>query len=142
MAHTASTEPPAGPARSADHSHESPLHESSNINLRSLIWVVVIFVGTTFAIHVVIYWVFVGFRQAVAQEREITGVNAAHIPPPEPRLQPSVEHNQLPALDLERMHEAEYAEFARRGWVDPQTHEIRVSPQIVEKLAEMSRPKK
>jgi hypothetical protein len=139
VAHTASTE---APARSADHSHESPLHESSNINLRALIWFVVIFVVSAILIHGVIYGIFAGFRQAVAQEREITGVSADHIPPPEPRLQPSVEHNQLPTLDLARMHEAEYAEFARRGWVDPQTHEIRVSPQIVEKLAEMSRPKK
>ena len=121
---------------------ESPLHESSNIRLRTLINFVVGFVVVAVAIHVVIYWVFAGFRAAVAQPREITGVAAEHIAPPEPRLQPSVQHNELPSMDLERLRAAEREEFARRGWVDPQSGQVRVPEKIVNQLAEMSRAKK
>jgi hypothetical protein len=121
---------------------ESPLHESSNIRLRALINFVVIFVVVAVVIHVVIYLVFAGFRAAAAQPREITGVAAQRIPPPEPRLQPSVEHNELPSIDLDQMHAAEHEEFARRGWVDPQSGEIRVPEKIVNQLAEASRAKK
>jgi hypothetical protein len=131
----AAAESPAG-------EHESPLHESSNISLRALMNFVVIFVVSAIVIHLVIYAIFAGFRAAVAQPREITGVSAEHIPPPEPRLEPSVHHNQLPSMDLEQLHAAEREEFASRGWIDPQTGAVRVKPEIAEQIAQMSRPKK
>jgi hypothetical protein len=129
VAHTGSTEPPQ---------QESPLHESGNITLRALVRFVIIFVVSAVVIHLAIYGVFAGFRAAVGQERQITGVTAEHIPPPEPRLQPSVEHNRLPSLDLERMRDAERAEFARRGWVDEKTGEVRVPENIANQIARMS----
>jgi hypothetical protein len=149
VAHTGSTDAAgtAGTAgTAAPHSAagevESPLHEGSNIQLRALIRFVVIFVAAAVVIHLLIYWIFAGFRAAVGQERQITGVTAEHIPPPEPRLQPSVQHNQLPSLDLARLHENERAEFARRGWVDEKTGEVRVPETIATRIAEMSRPQK
>ena len=134
MAHTESTEATAAA--------ESPLHEGSNISLRALIRFVVVFVVALIVIHLLIWGVFVVFRAAVGQERQITGVEAARIPPPEPRLQPSVEHNALPAQDLERLREAEREEFARRGWIDPQTGTIRVPDEIADRIGQMSRAKK
>jgi hypothetical protein len=121
---------------------ESPLHESSNIRLRTLINFVIGFVLAAVVIHVVVYWVFAGFRAAVAQPREITGVAADRIPPPEPRLEPSIQHNTLPSMDLEQLRAAEHDEFARRGWVDPQTGQVRVPEKIVNQLAELSRTAK
>jgi len=140
VAHTASTEPPA---RSPGGEQESPLHESSDIKLRTLIRFAVAFVVVAVLVHIGVWLVFVGFRAAVAQPREITGVSAEHIPPPEPRLEPSVQHNTLPSMDLEKLRAAEHDEFARRGWVDPQTGQVRVPEKIINQLAEMSRgPKK
>jgi hypothetical protein len=132
----------SGAAQSPAGEQESPLHESSNIRLQTLINVVIGFVVVAVGIHVVIYWAFAGFRAAVSQPREITGVAAEHIPPPEPRLQPSVRHNELPSMDLERLRAAEQEEFARRGWVDPQSGQVRVPDKIVNQLAEIARPKK
>jgi hypothetical protein len=140
VAHTASTETAESTRapRSAAGEHESPLHESSNIRLRALVNFVVIFVVAAVVIHLIIYGIFAGFRSAVGQPREITGVTADHIPPPEPRLQPSVEHNQLPSLDLARMQENERAEFARRGWVDEKTGAIRVPDNVAGRIARIS----
>jgi len=83
VAHTASTEPAESTRapRSAGE-HESPLHESSNIRLRALVNFVVIFVVAAVVIHLIIYGIFAGFRSAVGQPREITGVSADHIPNP------------------------------------------------------------
>ena len=137
MAHTESTEAAAG-----TESAESPMHEGSTISLRALIRFVVVFVAALIAIHLLIWVVFVVFRAAVGQERQITGVEAARLPPPEPRLQPSVEHNALPAQDLERLRETEREEFARRGWIDEQSGKVRVPDDIANRIAQMSRTQK
>ncbi len=136
MAHTESTEATAG-----TESAESPMHEGSTISLRALIRFVVVFVAALIVVHLLIWGVFVVFRAAVGQERQITGVEAAHLPPPEPRLQPSVEHNQLPAQDLEQLRRTEREEFDRRGWVDEETGKVRVPDDIANRLAQMSRPR-
>jgi hypothetical protein len=144
VAHTESTEPTEATATApadraaAVHSAESPLHEGSNISLRALIWFVIIFLIAGIVIHLLVWWVFIGFRSAVGQERQITGVTAEHIPPPEPRLQPSVTHNALPSMDLARLQEAEHEEFARRGWVDVETGEVRIPDRIVAQIVQMS----
>ena len=147
---SSTTTPPTTPATagasSVPHSAagevESPLHESSNIPLRALIYSLIIFVVGTAGVHWVIYEVFDTFRGAAAQPREITGVAAEHLAPPEPRLQPSIAHNELPSMDLDRLRATEREEFARRGWIDEQTGQIRVPQTIVNQLAQMSRTKK
>ena len=83
--------------------NSTKLTEPSGSVARALIRFVVVFVAALIAIHLLIWFVFVVFRAAVGQERQITGVEAARLAPPEPRLQPSVEHNALPAQDLERL---------------------------------------
>jgi hypothetical protein len=144
VAHKESTESslPSPQQSSPSGERESPLHESSNISLRALIIFVIVFVLVAVGVHFVVYKVFEAFRAAVAQQREITGVGAERIPPPEPRLEPSVAHKTLPSQDLERLRAAEQEEFARRGWVDEKTGEIRVPENIAQQIAEMSRPRK
>jgi hypothetical protein len=132
-----------GPGESPSGEHaESPLHERSGIELRGLIRFVIIFVVVAVVVHLLVWWLFVSFRAAVAQERQITGVNEQRIAPPEPRLQPSVQHNALPQADLGELHQRELAEFARRGWVDEKSGEVRVPDEIVAKVAAMAPGKK
>lgn len=124
-------------------STESSLHEGTQLNLRALIKFTIWFVIGTIAIHLLIWWIFVMFRSAAAHNvREITGVKAEHMAPPEPRLQPSEAHNRLPAQDMALMRKAELEEFAKRGWVDASNGHVRVPPAIVEQLAKMSEQKK
>jgi hypothetical protein len=121
---------------------ESPLHESSHLHLRALIKFTVWFVIGTVVVHLLIWWIFILFRTAVAkEERQITGVEAVRLAPPEPRLQPSVDHNVLPAADMAQLLSVERAELARRGWVDEESGEIRVPDEIVQKLAQLSKQK-
>ena len=121
---------------------ESPLHEGSHIRLRAVVKFVIWFVVVVVAIEIIIWWVFVAFRAAVNQDREITGVTDVRLAPPEPRLQPSVDHNRLPVTDLRDMHAAEKEAFARRGWVDEKTGEIQVPEAIVNQVVQQSQSKK
>ena len=139
---TESTESAPAAQTPSGETGESPLHERSGIELRTLIRFVVIFIVAAIAIHLIVWLVFVVFRSAAGQPREITGVTEARIAPPEPRLQPSVQHNALPALDLATMREAERAELARRGFVDEKSGQIRVPDEIVARVARMSQPRK
>jgi hypothetical protein len=123
-------------------STESPLHEGSHIRLRTVIKFVVWFVIVVIAVELIVWSVFVAFRSAVNQDREITGVTDARLAPPEPRLQPSVDHNRLPATDLTQMRATEKEAFARRGWVDEKTGEIRVPEAIVNQVVQQSQAKK
>jgi len=110
---TASTNP--GPAHGDE---ESPLHEGSNIPLRPMIKFTIGFVVVLVVVHVVILSIFFAFRSAAAQERQITGVEEARIVPPPPRLQPSVDHNELPVNDLRAMHAHETEVLKLRGLLD------------------------
>lgn len=124
-------------------STESPLHEGTQLNLRALIKFTIWFVIGTILVHLVIWWIFVLFRSAVGEEtREITGVKAERLAPPEPRLQPSEAHNRLPAQDMAAMHAVEREEFARRGWIDEKTGQVRVPPAVVGQLSKLSEQRK
>jgi hypothetical protein len=114
VATTASTETSA----TSEIPRESPMHASSNIALRPMIKFTVWFVVALVVIHLLIWWVFTSFRSTVGQEREVTGVSNPHIPPPPPQVQPSVEHNRLPAEDLAHLRGEEEAELKRRGLLD------------------------
>jgi hypothetical protein len=121
---------------------QSPLHEGSNISLRGLIKFGIWFVTAGAVINLIIWSIFVFFRSNEnRREDPITGLIAQHVQPPEPRLQPSIAHNALPAQDLKAMREREHAEFVRRGWIDEQTGTIRVPAQIAAQIAQLSQPR-
>ena len=130
MATTASTESPHSGTAAA----ESPMHETSGVELRPLIKFTVWFVVGLVVVHLLIWWIFIGFRSAVAQERQVTGVSAARIPPLEPRLEPSIDHNRLPADDLRRMRDADEAELKRRGLLD-ENGNPQFSDELVQRIA-------
>jgi hypothetical protein len=121
---------------------ESSLHEGSHIRLRGLIKFVIGFVVAGVVIHAIVWWMFILFRDTKDNLGEaVTGVTPQYIPPPEPRLQPSIAHNALPVQDLVSMREREHAEFSRRGWVDEKTGAVRIPEQIAAQVAQLSQPK-
>jgi hypothetical protein len=60
---------------------------------------------------------------------------AAPTPPPEPRLQPSVDHESLPKTDLEAMRRGEDDVFDRLGWsVDRGRHHATLPADLATRL--------
>ena len=114
---------------------ESPLHEHEHIHLRGMIKFVVWFIILLIATHIFIYAVYGLYKdQARGQSTEITGLSEARIPPPEPRLQPSIEHDKLPRIDMEEMRRRDTEAFKRRGWLDEKSGEVRIKPTDLEKV--------
>ena len=121
---------------------QSPLHESSNISLRGLIKFGVWFVIVGTVINLTIWLIFVLFRSNENRREEpVSGTISQQLPPPQPRLQPSIAHNALPVQDLKAMREREHAEFMRRGWIEKETGTIRVPEQIATRVAQLSQPR-
>ena len=113
---------------------ESPLHEHEHIQLRGMIKFVAWFIVLLIATHIFIYAVYGLYKdQARGQSTEITGLSEARIAPPEPRLQPSIEHDKLPRIDMEEMRRRDTEAFKRRGWVDEKSGEVRIKPADLEK---------
>jgi len=114
---------------------ESALHEPSSIPLRSLLKFTIWFVVGIVIVELVTWWaVFVPFRAAAAQERQVTGVDEPRIAPPAPQLEPSLDHNRLPGEDLVALRAHEAAELKRRGLLD-ENGQPTFPPGLLEKIA-------
>ena len=123
---------------------ESPLHEASAIRLRGMIWFFVwFFVGLT-VLHVIVLAVYFGYKRDAAKESiPITGLSGEQVTrsiPPEPRLQPSIDHDQLPRVDMDALRARDLAEFRKRGWADENSEQVKIPPAIVEQVVKMSQP--
>jgi hypothetical protein len=119
---------------------ESPLHEGSHIGLRGMIWFFVWFFIIAIVIHLLVYALYrLYLHDAKKQSVPITALRGqvTRSIPPEPRLQPSIDHDALPRVDLDQLHARDLAEFRRRGWVD-EAGAVRIPQQIVEQVAQMS----
>ena len=122
---------------------ESPLHEASSIRLRAIIVFFVWFFIGLVAIKISVYAIYrVFLHEAAKTSVPITGLvgDVAHSIPPEPRLQPSLDHKSLPKEDLAAMRERDLAEFRRRGWVDDKTGEIKIDEKTLAKVLQLSQP--
>ncbi|MDB5292270.1 MAG: hypothetical protein JWL69_3511 [Phycisphaerales bacterium] len=65
-----------------------------------------------------------------------TSVVKDDIGPPPPRLQPSVQHDDLPAQDMQDLLAEEDRMFSRLGWqVNPDTHAVTIPGDIVARVA-------
>jgi hypothetical protein len=125
---------PAGAAESSN-------HESSTISLRGIVIFTIWFVVAAGVIHALIWWFFVAHRhQERGRDVEVTGiVQTARTPPPEPRLQPSPFHDELPRDDMKAFRKREKEAFANRSpsWVDPKTDEVRIPDEIVNQVTNL-----
>ena len=120
---------------------ESPLHEPERIRLRAMIQFLIWFVVLTMVVHILVFGLYRLYQeQAKKQNVEITGLKQVRVAPPEPRLQPSLEHDSLPRVDMQQMRTRDLEEFKRRGWVDEKTGQVRVPDTIAQQIAQMTQP--
>jgi hypothetical protein len=146
-AHPVQTQSPDMSAQTSAHggepSTESPLHEHSHISLRALVHFFIWFFIAIIIVEAFVYGLFRLYRhQAAKTSVPITGLSAedvTHSIPPEPRLQPSVEHDVLPRVDLQTMHDRDMAEFRKRGWADDKG-EVKIPDSIAGQVEQMSQP--
>ena len=109
--------------------------------MRGVLWFVIIFVLANALVLLLVWWMYVGF---VDRSVEKDVVNSA-LPgeqrfPPEPRLQPSIGHQDLPQQDLAALHAREQEEFARRGWIDTSSGKFEIPQDVVAKVGQLSAP--
>ena len=120
---------------------ESPLHEPSTIRLRGMIWFFVWFVIIGIVLHVLLYVLYRAYLADAKKENvPITGLSGdvARSIPPKPRLQPSLDHDQLPRIDMDELQARELADFRRRGWVDDKTNQVSIPSEIINQVMQMT----
>ena len=110
-------------------------HEKSDVNVRALIWFVVIFVAFAAVTHLLV-WVL--FKAFAAQARHRFGAPpmtkiarpADMNVPAEPRLQPFPTKDSpvvsTPVVDMAHMRQSEDAQLNNPGWIDQQKGIVRI----------------
>jgi len=124
-------------------------HEKSDVNVRALLWSVVIFILFAGATHLVLYLQFQFYRSKFRGKTNAPLTAVARPPdaavPPEPRLQPFVTRNvggatnppmtNTPVTDMEQMRAAEEQALHTPGWVDKQRGIVRLPIDVAKQLA-------
>ena len=124
-------------------------HEKSDVNVRALLWFVVIFILFAAVSHLVLYLQF-RFYRAMFRGKTNAPLTAVARPadvavPPEPRLQPFDTRNvsgavnppytSTPVTDMEQMRAAEEKALHSAGWVDRQKGIVRLPIELAKQLA-------
>jgi len=113
-------------------------HESSDVNVRGILWFVVIFVAFAIVTHIFLYFLYAGFqkhfRNDIQPKRTAISVPAAL--PQTPRLQPFPQQDQrgsaippyasTPVVDMEEMRASEETALKNPGWADKQKGIVRI----------------
>jgi hypothetical protein len=117
------------------------MHEASTIRLRGMLIFLGCFVGSAIVIHAGVYGLFAWYRhEAKGENVATTALRDVRTLPREPRLQPSVGHSPLAAVDLAEMRERDRAAFEQRHWVDRTSDQVRIPDEIVAQVAQLSAP--
>ena len=124
-------------------------HEKSDVNVRALLWSVVIFIVFGAVTHALLYWQFHFYRRQFGRGNP-PALTSVPLPPdaavpPEPRLQPFVTKNvsgmvnppntNTPVTDMEQMRAAEDKALHEPGWVDKQKGIVRVPIVVAKQIA-------
>lgn len=123
-------------------------HEKSDVNVRALLWFVVIFIVFAAVSHVLIWLIYRYYRERdrVQTTPALTAVTrpAGVDTPPEPRLQPfpnTAPNGQppppyatTPVMDLKEMRQAEDQALNTPGWIDQPKGIVRVPIDIAKRL--------
>jgi hypothetical protein len=131
------------PDMSVHGERESPLHEASTIRLRAMIWFFVWFFVAAVVIHLLILALYYLYLADAKKENvPITALSGdvTRAVPPEPRLQPSIDHDALPRVDMDQLTARDLADFRARGWVDDKSGAVKIPQQIVDQVVQMSKP--
>lgn len=115
-----------------------------DLNLRGIAWTVAGLVALVIAAHLIIWYLLAGFdRLEERRDPEPLPLPAANRPPvpPEPRLQPSPEHEAIPEQDLRQMREGEDDKLSRPQWIDEAQGTLRIPIEAaIDLLAERGLP--
>jgi len=123
-------------------------HETSDVNVRALLWFIVIFIAFAIFAHLVIWTM---FRQYAKMARHTTTPPLSAIArpasasvPQTPRLQPFPTQNpegqmqpptdNTPVVDMQEMHAREDLLLNNPGWVDKQKGIVRLPIDLAKEL--------
>ncbi|HKB80896.1 MAG TPA: hypothetical protein VKH35_14385 [Thermoanaerobaculia bacterium] len=118
-------------------------HETSDVNVRALLWFVIIFVVFAALAHVLIWVMFRYFRE-LARGQTNAPLTAIARPvdadiPSLPRLQPFPQgkepYNDTPVTDLQQMREHEEQVLDSPAWIDKQQGVVRLPIDVAKRLA-------
>src|SRR5258706_515459 len=118
-------------------------HEKSDVNVRALLWAVVIFVAFGGLTHALLYAQFHVYRRMFREKTNAPLTSVARpadaAAPPEPRLQPFVSprppNTSTPVTDMQQMRAAEDQALHTPGWVDKQKGIVRLPIDVAKQLA-------
>ena len=124
-------------------------HESSDVNVRALIWFMVVFVIFAIVTHVMLWFLYKGFVRMERKGSEtLTAVQkpgGISIPKNEPLLEPFPQNlpngglsspiANTPVTHLSDMRRSEEEALSTYGWVDRQKGVVRVPIEVGKQLA-------
>lgn len=135
-------------------------YETSGVNIKGLVWFVVVLIITAAVLHVGMWFLMWGFwdydrlkdrpSSALTDAQFVDGYSKEHgqkieltalPPPPAPRIQPSPpETGRIPSVDLKEMYQTEDEVFRRMGWrIDEQSHAQAIPPQVMSAVIQQER---
>lgn len=123
-------------------------HETSDVNVRALLWFVAIFIVFAAVSHVVIWVMYRWLRQRdrVQTAPPLTAITrpVGVETPPQPRLQPfpdrapdgkvEAPYTTTPVMDLQQMRAAEEEALTTPAWIDQQKGIVRLPIDIAKQL--------
>ncbi len=133
----------------ADHAHyrddeivnAETRHEESDVNVRALLWAVVIFVIFAGVTHLVLYLQFHAYARYFRNEtsQPLTMMPRPSSVPAAPRLQPFPANDlppnvSTPVKDMAEMRIAEDEAMNKAGWVDQQKGVVRLPIDVAKQL--------
>jgi len=120
---------------------ETHAHEADALGVRGILWFVGFFIVITVLIQVAVWWLYVGYvHHSVGKDQATSALAGQQRLAPEPRLQPSLGHEQTPRDELLSIRHREDAEFVRRGWMDAKTGAFALPPDLLERVSQLSAP--
>jgi hypothetical protein len=140
--------PEHAPYRDDDIVNPETRHEDSDVNVRALLWAVVIFIVFAIVTHLVLYLQFHAyakhFRRDESQPLTMMPRPSDASVPPTPRLQPFPNklhdgnvpppNTNTPMTDMADMRAAEDEALSKPGWVDKQKGIVRLPIETAKQL--------
>ncbi|HEV7485520.1 MAG TPA: hypothetical protein VGQ65_07535 [Thermoanaerobaculia bacterium] len=133
--------PEHAPYRDDDIVNPETRHEDSDVNVRALLWAVVIFIVFAFVTHAVLYLQFHAYARHFRNEssQPLTMMKRPSNVPPLPRLQPFPNNKvppntNTPLTDMADMRAAEDEALNKPGWVDKQKGVVRLPIETAKQL--------
>ena len=102
-------------------------YETSDARLRPIVLFAIVLTVVTVLIHLAVWKYFVVARQQNAREDATPSPFVKdRTPPPEPRLQPSIQHPTVPHEDMEQLHKRWNAALTTYGRVEGEPNRVRI----------------